>query len=150
VRRFQFGAGGESFLKIVVNEFCGTMKKAMIRRWVQLLALMTMAVSVVNAQCAMSCSLLSMMAPAPGHSCCHHGSPSRQAPGTPCDRTVVHADAARLEFSGAAVWVVVPVAATAATFREFLPPPTSRPYADRFPAPDSSGPGFRSVSVLRI
>jgi hypothetical protein len=137
-------------LKIVVTEFCVTVK-TMIRRWVQILALVTMAVSVVNAQCAMSCSLLSMVASSPDHSCCpHHRSPDRQAPGNPCDKTVAHADAARLEFDGAAVSIVVPVAATVASLPDFLSPLTWHSYADRFRAPDSSGPAAGSVSILRI
>lgn len=132
----------------------------MTGRLLQILALVTMMASVVNAQCAISCSLLSMGEPSRAshvlveqkeHSCCpHHGSPNRQAPGTPCGQTTTHTDAARLESNGAVVCIVMPVVATVRTFAEVLPPLKSNPYADRVLAPGSSGPGFRSVSILRI
>jgi len=132
----------------------------MTRRLAQILAVVTMMASIVNAQCAISCSFLStvessrasqVLGGQEDHSCCpHHGSPDRQPPGTPCDHTTTRADAARLEINGVAAPIVVPVVATVRAFPEFLSPLTSDCRADRMPAPDSSGLWFRSVSVLRI
>jgi hypothetical protein len=78
------------------------------------LALIAMMASVINAQCAMSCSLQTFgnsaaaeskpaLVHAETHACCpRHDSNSQQAPGNTCPRPTSHSDEVRLETNGTA------------------------------------------------
>jgi hypothetical protein len=100
---------------------CGNIKPEMTRRLAQILTVLTMMASVINAQCVASCSILSLPGqqaiPARGravhrqaHACCPHGSSNtRQQPDNPCGHSATRADEAGMEFRRIASVVVVPV-----------------------------------------
>src|SRR5450755_421293 len=128
----------------------------------QLVALAALIASVINAQCAVSCSLqvipgrrssqvTALDSGRAGHSCCaHKGVPNQrqQKDETPCPYPAPSADQARIEsiasFSPALAWIAV-----LPTHQD--PPLPAEIYLDPLPTPDSSGLSpLSSISILRI
>jgi hypothetical protein len=125
----------------------------MMRQLGKILALAAMMVSIVNAQCAISCSLQSfgggLIIHGTTHACCPHGSAPAQAPDKTCPHPVLsHNDEARVEASSGALSLYdgIEAALTIEPARELLPvssynPVDPRPAAGRF---------LPSVTILRI
>jgi hypothetical protein len=99
----------------------------MNRRLYQFAALVITLVSVVNAECALSCSLLmnksSLVSSQAGHACCpHHGPSDSDKPShDPCGYKHVPIDRAQVARSSA-VGIVMPVVAEG-TLWSVLPSP---------------------------
>ena len=77
----------------------------MIRRLLQLVALVTVLAATVNAQCSLACGFTNMQAEskAQDHSCCHHhrAPQTQHSPSDSCPQVNLHSNDARLDVSRA-------------------------------------------------
>jgi hypothetical protein len=126
----------------------------------QSLALIAMVASVINAQCALSCSLQSIAGPTAshasrvdpdrtGHACCPHQGvpkPKQQTNEGPCPNPAPAADQVRLNKTRLNM---IPAVIVASLIREYCPQ-LAETYLDPFTVPDSSGQSHSSISILRI
>ncbi|SRR6266699_1644488 len=137
----------------------------MIRQLGKVFALAAMMVSIINAQCAISCSIQSLRGSTPvvqssgalihgaSHACCPHGVPSpKQSPDNTCPHPVTHTDEARVENNdgATALYNGNQAALIVEPIRELSSLPA---YSTVEPAPASasSGPTFlSSITILRI
>jgi hypothetical protein len=122
------------------------------------LALAAMTASVLNAQCAVSCSLHSNT-PSPSsetgrsdHSCCPHKgapAPTQQKDGDPCHHSVAAADEVRLKNSGIS-FSSIPLAIVVGWSYEYGPQ-FPKTHLDPPAAPDSTGLlQALLISILRV
>jgi hypothetical protein len=136
----------------------------MIRRLAQIVAMLTVVAAVVNAQCAISCSLLTMSAASTNsplqatqgddHACCPHHrqsqtSQTQQAPAGSCPQAGSHSNDARIEANR--VPVSAPVLAAVVEPVHGLVPPARHTSIVSLRLIGSPGPNLPSlVTVLRV
>ena len=135
----------------------------MIRQLGQSLALVAMMASVINARCAISCSLQSIARSStvqvsrvdpyrPGHACCpHQGVPksNQQKDEIPCPHPVTVAAEAFPHTGNGSFNLIRDVGAVGLS-HEYRPQLIAT-YFDPVASPDSSGPRrLSSISILRI
>ena len=131
----------------------------MFKGFGQCLALLAMTAFLVNAQCALSCSLQPVLAAAAeakttAHACCpNHKTPARQTRPTspvPCANATPLSAEARLELDSASSLAYPPVASAA------VPVISRSPLARNSSAPlvlarAAAGPGLlSSIGILRV
>jgi hypothetical protein len=135
----------------------------MVKLRAQSLALIAMMASVINAQCAVSCSVQSI-AGSPtshasqvdpdrtGHACCPHRGvpePKQQKDEVPCPHPAPAADEARLNISSASLNTIPPVVEIGLSHEHSRQ--LAETYLDPRIAPNSSGLGpLSSIFILRI
>jgi hypothetical protein len=126
----------------------------MQRLLAQALALLAMAASAVNAQCAVSCSLhpAGARVSRAEHSCCPRQSgskPSQRKEETPCGHSVLPSDAARLERGTTPNFFFAPLSIAVCLTGGFLLSQTAAPVF--IATPNLSGlPLPASITVLRV
>lgn len=145
------------------SSFRGKIKE-MAKPLGQSLALIAMMVSVINAQCALSCSLPSIAgSPASphaspvdpdrtGHACCPHQGvpkPKQQKDEVPCPHPIPAADEARLNKSSAS-FNAIPAVVVVGLGHQYCPE-LAETYLDSLTAPGSSDRShLSSVFILKI
>jgi hypothetical protein len=117
----------------------------MIRRFAQIVALVTVMAAAVNAQCALSCALLNAQTESrvQDHSCCRH----HKAPAHSCPALNEHSADARLD----AQRVSIPVLIAIAPMERTVGVPATEAILHsprRVPPPDPVR--FFSIDILRV
>src|SRR5947209_5718586 len=95
--------GGIGVARFLPGEACYPERTSMVRRFGQIVAMLTVLTATVYAQCSLSCALLNapIQPQTQDHSCCpHHGSGDGNAPGHSCKTASAHSTEVRLDGGG--------------------------------------------------